>query len=161
MNGKNCWEFKRCGRGPAGKNDCPAAKDSTLNGVHKGVNAGRACWVSAGTSGDAAMTGTFAIQLRDCFRCDFYRLVQAEEGRSETGFSATRLGMLKMIQQSKPSQHASSSVGSGHIDANLRDEFVKEVNNILSVKNNMDQDLQEEFAREVSRLTSKPGKSST
>jgi NTP pyrophosphatase (non-canonical NTP hydrolase) len=45
-----------------------------------------------------------------------------------------------------------------HIDAHLRDEFVQEVNKIMSTKNNLDQDLQEEFAREVERLSANTDK---
>jgi hypothetical protein len=158
MKRKNFWEVKKCGRGPAGKNDCPAAKDSLLNSVHGGLNAGRACWVSAGTSGITAASGTFAIQLKDCLRCDFFRLVRSEEQGFETGFSATRLGMLKLLQQNKHSPNAPVSTENGHIDADLRDEFVQEVNKILTAKNNVDQDLQEEFAREVERLSANTDK---
>jgi hypothetical protein len=159
MKKQNCWEFKQCGRGPAGKKDCPTAQETALNGIHGGVHAGRACWVSAGTVGTTAASGTFAIVLRDCLRCDFFRLVKTEEGGSEAGFSATRLGMLKILQDKKPSPAIPPSAGSGHIDIHLRDEFAQEVNKITSEKNNGQHDLQEEFAKEVERLTSRPGKS--
>ena len=159
MKKQNCWDFKRCGRGPAGKNDCPAAQEITLSGVHGGVNAGRACWVSAGTNGTSAASGTFAIVLRDCLRCDFFRLVKAEEEGSESGFSATRLGMQKILQDKKPSPAIPANSGSGHIDTHLRDEFVQEVNKIISQKNDVEQGLKEEFAKEVERLSSHPGRS--
>jgi hypothetical protein len=159
MKKQNCWEFKRCGRGPDGKKDCPAAQEIALNGIHGGVNAGRACWASAGTVGTTAASGTFAIALRDCLRCDFFRLVKAEEGGSEAGFSATKLGMLKILQEIKSSPSTPATSGNGPINTRLRDEFVQEVNKIMSKNNNVEHGLQEEFAREVERLSSHPGKS--
>ena len=163
MKKQNCWEFKKCGRGPAGKNDCTAAKDSLLNRVHGGLNAGRSCWVSAGTNSIAAASGTFAIQLKECLRCDFFKLVQNEEERSEIGFSATRLGMLKLLklQQSAPPRSVPGNTGSPQIDAQLREEFVQEFNKISSAKIAVSNDLQDEFAREVERINAMSGKSGT
>ncbi len=50
----NCWEFKKCGRQPQGPHVkdqglCPASLEEGLDGVHDGVNAGRACWVITGS----------------------------------------------------------------------------------------------------------------
>jgi hypothetical protein len=50
----NCWEFKKCGREAGGAKAkelgvCPATEDEKLNTVHGGKNAGRSCWVLAGT----------------------------------------------------------------------------------------------------------------
>ncbi len=161
MNKQNCWEFKRCGRGPAGKNDCPAAKDRMFNGVHGGVNAGRACWMAAGTSGDAPPSGTYAVVLRDCLRCDFFRLVQADEQGSETGFSATKLGMLKNLPGKKPAQKTATTSGGGPIDPHLREEFAQEVNKVMSGKKDTAKELIEEFAKEVERLSSQKGRNRT
>jgi hypothetical protein len=158
MKKQNCWDFKKCGRGSAGQNDCLAAKDRMLNGVHGGMNAGRACWASAGTNGPAAATGTFAIQLKDCLRCDFFRLVRTEEQNSEDGFSATRLGMLKLLQQGTSSQNAPQTTGNGDIDADLKDEFVQELKRLTSEKDTVSHDLRDEFAREVERLNAMSGK---
>jgi hypothetical protein len=158
MKKQNCWDFKKCGRGPDGKKDCPAAKDSMLNGIHGGMNAGRACWASAGTNGPSAATGTFAIVLKDCLRCDFFRLVRTEEQNSDDGFSATRLGMLKLLQQGTPSQSAPRSTGNGDIDADLKDEFVQELKRLSYEKDTVFHDLRDEFAKEVERLNAKTGK---
>jgi len=79
---KNCWEVMRCGRGPAGTNGnvCPAGTETRLDGVHGGINAGRACWIVAGTECVDGMTsGKFAKKMETCFNCAFYRLVRAEE----------------------------------------------------------------------------------
>jgi hypothetical protein len=158
MKKYNCWEVKRCGRGPAGKNNCVVVKDGTFNGIHGGVNAGRACWVVAGTGGEAPASGAFAVVLKDCLRCDFFKLVQAEEQGSETGFSATRLGMLKILQGNKHGQDASTAPGSAEIDPHLRKEFVQEVDKVMSGKNDMASELIEEFAKEVKLLSSKTDK---
>lgn len=80
---KNCWEVMRCNRGPASTNGnvCPAGTENGLDGVHGGINAGRACWVVAGTECVEGITsGKFARKMETCFNCAFYRLVRAEEG---------------------------------------------------------------------------------
>ena len=132
MKKHNCWEFKSCGRGPNDKNDCPAAVDNDLNGVHGGVNAGRACWVSAGTRRGSAITGTFAKELKECLRCDFYKLVEMEEQSSEFGFSTSRLGMLKIRNCSESLQDSSATSKANDIDEKLRHEFIVEVNKMMT-----------------------------
>jgi hypothetical protein len=84
MAKENCWEFKKCGREPGGANaekmgTCPTTLDRRLHGVHEGTNAGRACWVIAGTLCDGEVQGTFANKYGYCEECDFYLLVQKEE----------------------------------------------------------------------------------
>jgi hypothetical protein len=81
----NCWQHKNCGRQPGGKNAaalgvCPAATDPRLNGVHGGVNSGRACWMIAGTYCGGKVQGTFGAKYKECERCDFYQQVKQEEG---------------------------------------------------------------------------------
>jgi hypothetical protein len=83
---KNCWEFKRCGREPGGENAsamgvCPAATNTKLEGVHDGKNAGRTCWVIAGTMCNGEVQGIFAQKYNDCRICDFYQKVKEEEGK--------------------------------------------------------------------------------
>ena len=85
MRGVNCWEWKKCGRQPGGEKVkelgvCPAAAESRVNGVHAGLNAGRACWAVAGTLCGGQVQGTFAAKLPNCMRCDFYQRVAEEEG---------------------------------------------------------------------------------
>ena len=82
---KNCWEVKKCGREPGGKNAvehgvCPAATYERLDGIHRGKNAGRVCWIIAGTMCEGNIQGTFANKLKDCRTCDFYQCVKEEEG---------------------------------------------------------------------------------
>jgi hypothetical protein len=83
----NCWEFKRCERQPGGRKAaelgvCPAAVDERLHGVHGGKNAGRACWVLAGTMCGGKVQGTFAQKYDNCESCEFFRTVKEEEGPS-------------------------------------------------------------------------------
>ncbi|MBI5102677.1 MAG: hypothetical protein HZB33_12715 [Nitrospirae bacterium] len=80
----NCWEFKKCGRETGGSHVhdlgvCPAAEESALDGTHGGVNAGRSCWVLAGTLCKNKVQGTFAQKYKDCEICDFYKKVREEE----------------------------------------------------------------------------------
>lgn len=80
---KNCWEFKKCGREPGGPNTnmhgvCPAATEARLDGTHNGKNAGRACWVVAGTLCGGEVQGTFAKKFSNCEKCEFYLSVQQE-----------------------------------------------------------------------------------
>ncbi len=81
----NCWDFKKCGREPGGDNfslgTCPAVKERALDGVHDGINAGRACWVVEGTLCNDEVQGTFARKYEHCAKCDFYDLVRREERR--------------------------------------------------------------------------------
>lgn len=84
MKKKNCWEFKACGREPGGGKvaelgECPAATEGKLDGVHEGKNAGRACWVVAGTLCKGEIQGTFAKKFDACEQCEFYEIVRGEE----------------------------------------------------------------------------------
>ncbi len=84
---RNCWEYTKCGRNLGGPNTeafgiCPAAITTRLNGIHGGKNAGRACWVVAGTFCGDVVEGTFARKHEDCADCDFYKLVKSEENAS-------------------------------------------------------------------------------
>lgn len=82
---ENCWEFMKCGREPGGKNVealgiCPAAVYEKLNGAHGGINAGRVCWIVAGTMCGGKVEGSFAKKYKDCRSCPFYQSVKDEEG---------------------------------------------------------------------------------
>ena len=83
-NKQNCWEFKGCGREPNGVHVhdlgvCPASTDNRGNGVHGGLNSGRACWAVTGTLCGGEAQGTFAQKLGNCLRCDFYLAVRSAE----------------------------------------------------------------------------------
>lgn len=79
----NCWEFKKCGRGPeaeqSGGDICPAATEGSLDGIHRGDKAGRSCWAVAGTFYAGEPSCDFAIETGSCEECDFYAQVVADE----------------------------------------------------------------------------------
>ena len=85
----NCWEFMNCKRQPGGaraeeNGTCVAAIDTSYDGINSGENAGRICWAVAGTCCGGEIQGTFAEKRDSCTSCPFYRLVQEEEGTSNT-----------------------------------------------------------------------------
>jgi hypothetical protein len=103
---KNCWEYKNCGRYPGGPRSgelgvCPVTTHEELHGAHDGKNAGRACWVIAGSLCGGKIQGTYAQKLSNCWRCDFFISVKNQEEPTDCGFSATRLGIEKTIQKRK------------------------------------------------------------
>ena len=102
LNKKNCWEYKKCGQVPGGNQVnklgiCPVVKDSRLDKVHGGVNAGRACWVVAGTLCGGKVQGVFAQKYKTCKDCDFYKKVLAEESSK---FVLT-LELMERLKKSK------------------------------------------------------------
>ncbi len=91
----NCWEYKNCGREPGGEQSkrsgvCPAATENRLDGIHGGQNAGRSCWVVAGTFCCGMVLGSSARERDTCTSCDFYQLVKKEE-QADFVFSGTLL----------------------------------------------------------------------
>lgn len=84
MKKRNCWEVKNCGREPGGTHEsdlgiCPVTVETRLDGQHEGKNAGRSCWVVAGTLCKGELQGTFAQKYKNCETCDFYMQVKLEE----------------------------------------------------------------------------------
>ena len=84
----NCWEFNKCGHGPAanGGGDseavCPAALSGIYDGINGGQYAGRFCWAVPGTMcNDVKEPGAFVEKFRDCLDCNFLQQVDIEEGR--------------------------------------------------------------------------------
>ncbi len=109
---KNCWEYKNCGRQPGGRRAqelgiCPVTTSKELSGVHNGQNAGRACWVVAGSLCGGKVQGAYAQKLLNCWKCDFMNAVKKEEDAEPVGFSATRLGMERSLQKRESSPETS------------------------------------------------------
>jgi len=80
----NCWDFRKCGRGPGGEKGkklgtCPAATDARLTGINGGTKGGRSCWTVAGTFCFGEVQGTFARKIDACMECEFFWLVADEE----------------------------------------------------------------------------------
>ena len=81
----NCWEYMDCGREPGGRHTdekgiCPAGISEAADGIHSGKHGGRVCWAISGTMCGGSVQGTFAGKISNCQDCDFYQLVQLEEG---------------------------------------------------------------------------------
>ncbi len=86
-NKQNCWEFKKCGREPGGAKVadlgvCPAASDSSFNGLNGGIKGGRICWAVVGTLCGGKVQGSFAEKRLSCLSCDFFNIVKKEEGHN-------------------------------------------------------------------------------
>ena len=81
----NCWEFKNCERehGEEKVNElgvCPVAIATEHDGKNKGKNAGRYCWKVDGTPCDQKYQNNRFAKFIFCTHCDFFNLVQQEEG---------------------------------------------------------------------------------
>ena len=81
----NCWEVMACGREPGGKKalesgTCPTAVDKSFDGIHSGKCGGRVCWAVEGTLCGDCQQGSFAEKRASCLECDFFQMVQEEEG---------------------------------------------------------------------------------
>lgn len=85
MPKQNCWELKKCGREPGGEKTadfgvCPAASDTSSNGINDGTNGGRLCWAVAGTFCGGKVQGDFAQKSVSCMSCEVFKQIKAEEG---------------------------------------------------------------------------------
>jgi hypothetical protein len=83
MKKLNCWEVLDCGREPGGRNTeemgvCPTAVETSLDGVHGGVNAGRACWIVGGLTCTSGNPGEFSSRTHDCAVCRFRATVNED-----------------------------------------------------------------------------------
>ena len=87
MTRLNCWDFKKCGRGPKDdsadkKSVCPVAQSGSYDGINGGKYAGRFCWAVAGTfCNNKGRQGAFVEKFNDCLKCNFLQQVDIEEGR--------------------------------------------------------------------------------
>ncbi|MHB1051131.1 MAG: two-CW domain-containing protein [Bacteroidota bacterium] len=85
-NRTNCWEYKNCGLEPGGKNSesrgiCPAAIQTNFDMVNNGINGGRFCWFVEKTLCNNEQQGSFLEKFGHCVTCDFYLLIQKQQGR--------------------------------------------------------------------------------
>lgn len=82
----NCWEYMKCSRGPEQETAiCPAASDRSFNGMNDGINAGRSCWLVAGTACKGSPSGIFAKGFKTCRNCDFFKKIHAQNSRISLG----------------------------------------------------------------------------
>ncbi|MEW6600211.1 MAG: two-CW domain-containing protein [Nitrospirota bacterium] len=81
----NCWEIKKCGRGPndtnvSGLGSCPVAKDFSSNGINGGKNGGRICWDIPHTLCEGTVQHNFSLKAVSCVSCEVFIRVKSEEG---------------------------------------------------------------------------------
>ncbi len=86
----NCWEDRQCGYEPGGPRaedlgPCPAATDTSCDGINGGRYAGRLCWTIAGPP-----CGEQTPAAQTCRTCSFFRRVKYEEG---IHFQVLKLGL--------------------------------------------------------------------
>ncbi len=103
MQKKNCWEYMKCGRCPgghavSGAGVCPACVRDELNGIHDGINAGRACWVIDDSLCPDALKTLSSEKFSGCWKCSFFHLVRHEERSSPHGFIETYGEMKKNLE---------------------------------------------------------------
>lgn len=102
----------KCGREPGGAKAakhgiCPASVDPTYNGLYQGTNAGRICWLVAGTFCNEKVQGTFAKKQDLCRHCIFYKQVHAEEGVTSLSvdtiniFGLTHIGFVRKSNEDR------------------------------------------------------------
>jgi hypothetical protein len=82
MKYRNCWEIEKCGREPCGvqadsRGVCIAATEERFDQINHGINGGRICWLIRQKLSERNKKGLVMMQ---CCRCDFYKLVEKEEG---------------------------------------------------------------------------------
>ncbi|RTZ96370.1 MAG: hypothetical protein DSY90_10680 [Deltaproteobacteria bacterium] len=92
----NCWEYMQCHREPGGtrvekSGICPAAAQRAFNGFNRGINAGRACWLVAGTFCRNRCQGSFAEKQSSCRECVFYKKIHLEEGSTQLSLSPLKI----------------------------------------------------------------------
>ena len=108
----NCWEFMNCGREPGGTKAqklgiCPAAKETGFNGFNQGINAGRLCWLVAGTFCGDTYQGTYADKYVSCKNCNFYKKIHSETGTTNQSidslkiFAATHIGLVRKANEDR------------------------------------------------------------
>jgi len=80
----NCWQFKKCGREPGGKDAlqsgiCPVALETEADGLHNGENGGRCCWVLTDSACQENPHDLCLETIRKCRECDFYLFIEKSE----------------------------------------------------------------------------------
>ena len=102
----------KCGREPGGKEArklgiCPAAIETNFNGFNEGINAGRLCWLVAGTFCGGMVQGSFADKCVSCKQCNFYQTIHREKGTTAQSvyafkiFAATHIGWVRKANEDR------------------------------------------------------------
>ena len=141
----NCWEHKKCGREPGGARAaelgvCPAAADSAFDGFNLGANAGRICWLVAGTFCKDKVQGTYAEKRLSCRNCDFYKQIHTDEGttylqsENESIFSVSHIGRVRKVNEDR------------YLIKKLSDRSI-----LMAVADGLGGDVASDYAAEITR----------
>ena len=82
FNKINCWEYKYL-KDTNSEDECSicsAFLEIKMNGINKGFNGGRCCWLIAGIINSSNYGRITSKKFANCMKCPFYKLVQKEEG---------------------------------------------------------------------------------
>jgi hypothetical protein len=82
MQKVNCWDFRKCGEKSDGTSagqpkPCDVAAEEKCDQINHGRNGGRVCWFIRQKRAERKDKG-FAMMC--CSQCDFYKMVEKEEG---------------------------------------------------------------------------------
>lgn len=78
MSKLNCWEHRNCGEAV-----CPSMQTDKFDGFNSGRNGGRLCWYAKEVTSGRKPKGD---QAQKCSECEFFKLVEQEEGAGFTIF---------------------------------------------------------------------------
>ncbi len=101
MKKLNCWAYNSCAIESHDSffeeiDTCPSSTELCTNRVNDGTNGGRACWAIAGTFSGSESQCVCLGEMTSCRECDFYKIVQREEGdKLITGSELTEMVQYK------------------------------------------------------------------
>ncbi|MCI5219061.1 MAG: hypothetical protein D3914_07680 [Candidatus Electrothrix sp. LOE2] len=80
----NCWEFKKCGREPGGRNIekygcCSVPVSIEYDGMNNGKNGGRSCWILRESACEKIMRACRVDEIKECRQCHFHTYVRKTE----------------------------------------------------------------------------------
>ncbi len=92
----NCWEARKCGREQGGTKTgdlgvCPAATDTSGNGMNGGINGGRICWAISGTLCDGRVQGNYSQKAFSCMHCFVFNQIKEDEGSGDCSLKKSSL----------------------------------------------------------------------
>ncbi|MCI5118739.1 MAG: hypothetical protein D3913_12480 [Candidatus Electrothrix sp. LOE1_4_5] len=82
----NCWELKKCGREPGGKNIEKYGLCFVSVSIN-GRNGGQFCWSLRESACESIMQECQVNELKECRQCTFYISIQESEGFFSKYFS--------------------------------------------------------------------------
>ena len=94
---------------------CPVTEHRKLHGIHGGVNAGRACWIVAGTMCGGKAVGTLRRRWATAGSATSTPRSAAGQNDATIGFSGSLLGMQHAVDKLVHVDHLAQIVGIGRV----------------------------------------------